>query len=67
MKTGGKGICSSEKVVCTHVFQLENYFYEKQFLVAIEKLNVFNRVGGAGCLQDNEFESVNLIVQAAFP
>lgn len=42
---GGKHRSSNE-VLCTHVFRLEKYFYEKQFFITIEKLNIFNRIGG---------------------
>lgn len=58
---GGKSICSSNEVLCTHVFQLEKYFYEKQLFITIEKLNIFNRIarGGGEHFQDNEFKGMN--------
>lgn len=50
----------SYKALCTHVFQLEKYCYEKQLFITIEKSKKHFLLNmGGGTFQDNKFESVN--------
>ena len=42
--------------------QLEKYFYEKQLLITLEKLDALNRIGRGGAwrhFQDHEFDLAN--------